>query len=146
MRTVKIILSTLFILFLSFFNAYSQAIYNGSDKHRFTTTYGDIGIDPFNTSWVHIYTDRPKIIFNKDVYTTPNAFSSYNNDLVLKTAARERFRINRSNGNVGIGTTTPDAKLAVKGNIHAKEVKVDLVGWPDYVFKENYSLNEVQNI
>ena len=44
------------------------------------------------------------------------------------------------NGRVGIGTTSPDAKLAVNGNIHAKEVKVDLVGWPDYVFTKGYDL------
>ena len=54
-----------------------------------------------------------------------------------------------STGNVGIGTLTPDAKLAVKGKIHAEEVKVDLsVPGPDYVFKEDYdlkSLEEVQN-
>ncbi len=52
-------------------------------------------------------------------------------------------------GKVGIGTLTPNAKLAVKGNIHAEEVKVDLsVPGPDYVFKEGYdlkSLEEVQN-
>ncbi|MEC7264909.1 MAG: hypothetical protein VXW38_14315 [Bacteroidota bacterium] len=52
-------------------------------------------------------------------------------------------------GNVGIGTTSPDSKLAVKGKIHAEEVKVDLsVPGPDYVFKEGYdlkSLGEVQN-
>jgi hypothetical protein len=44
-------------------------------------------------------------------------------------------------GNVGIGTTNPDAKLAVKGTVHAEEVKVDLqVPAPDYVFEENYHL------
>ena len=54
-----------------------------------------------------------------------------------------------ASGKVGIGTTTPDAKLTVKGNIHAEEVKVDLsVPGPDYVFKEGYalkSLEEIQN-
>ena len=59
----------------------------------------------------------------------------------------ERLVIMASTGNVGIGTTSPDAKLAVNGNIHAKEVKVDLTGWPDYVFKESYTpptLEEVE--
>ncbi|WP_350284676.1 hypothetical protein [uncultured Croceitalea sp.] len=56
-----------------------------------------------------------------------------------------------ANGRVGIGTnlSTPDAKLTVKGDIHAEEVKVDLnVPGPDYVFKEGYdlkTLEEVQN-
>ncbi|MEM8848141.1 MAG: hypothetical protein AAGD17_13655 [Bacteroidota bacterium] len=60
----------------------------------------------------------------------------------------EKVRITK-NGSVGIGTSIPDAKLTVKGNIHAEEVKVDLsVPGPDYVFKEDYdlkSLEEVQN-
>jgi hypothetical protein len=51
----------------------------------------------------------------------------------------ELMRLNGA-GNVGIGTTTPDAKLAVNGTIHSKEVKVDLTGWPDYVFKSSYHL------
>jgi len=51
-----------------------------------------------------------------------------------------------SNGNVGIGTTTPDEKLAVNGNIHAKEVRVDLVGWPDYVFTKEYNLPSLKDV
>ena len=52
------------------------------------------------------------------------------------------------NGNLGIGTTVPDAKLAVKGDIHAQEVKVDLNGAvaPDYVFKEGYDLRSLQEV
>ncbi|SCY40311.1 hypothetical protein SAMN02927916_1942 [Flavobacterium anhuiense] len=43
-------------------------------------------------------------------------------------------------GKVGIGTSTPDSKLAVNGTIHSKEVKVDMNGWPDYVFKKEYNI------
>ncbi len=57
--------------------------------------------------------------------------------------------INYTDGNVGIGTSNPGTyKLAVNGNIHTKEVKVDLIGWADYVFKEGYplpTLEEVEN-
>ncbi|MDB5002094.1 MAG: hypothetical protein JWQ34_319 [Mucilaginibacter sp.] len=49
-------------------------------------------------------------------------------------------------GNVGIGTITPDAKLAVNGTIHTKEVKVDLIGWPDYVFKPKYKLLSILEV
>lgn len=49
-------------------------------------------------------------------------------------------------GNVGIGTTTPDTKLAVNGTIHSKEVKVDLTGWSDYVFKLTYQLPKLSEI
>ncbi|WP_437921170.1 hypothetical protein [Sphingobacterium sp. LRF_L2] len=45
-----------------------------------------------------------------------------------------------ANGNVGIGTTNPAEKLAVNGNIRAKEIKVEATNWPDYVFEENYDL------
>jgi hypothetical protein len=51
------------------------------------------------------------------------------------------------NGNVGIGTISPDAKLAVKGTIHTQEVKVDLsVPGPDYVFEPTYNLKPLAEI
>jgi len=54
----------------------------------------------------------------------------------------------QSSGNVGIGTTSPDAKLTVKGNIHTNEVKVDLLGSvaPDYVFKTDYRLKSIKEV
>jgi len=48
---------------------------------------------------------------------------------------------NVGGGNVGIGTATTDAKLTVKGIIHAQEVRIDVnVPGPDYVFESNYKL------
>ncbi|MNX62476.1 hypothetical protein D3C86_934380 [compost metagenome] len=50
-------------------------------------------------------------------------------------------------GDVGIGTENPDAKLAVNGIIHSKEVKVDLnVPAPDYVFANDYKLRSLQEV
>jgi hypothetical protein len=52
-----------------------------------------------------------------------------------------------TNGNVGIGTKTPDTKLTVNGNIHAKEVKIDLsIPVPDYVFASDYKLKSLLEV
>jgi hypothetical protein len=54
----------------------------------------------------------------------------------------------RSDGFVGIGTSSPDAKLTVKGIIHTQEVKIDLQGAvaPDYVFEKDYNLPSLESI
>ncbi|MGS2765228.1 hypothetical protein [Sinomicrobium sp. M5D2P9] len=49
-------------------------------------------------------------------------------------------------GNVGIGTVNPgDWKLAVNGNIRAKEVKVE-TGWSDFVFEKTYKLPTLKEV
>ncbi len=56
-----------------------------------------------------------------------------------------RLSINKESGYVGLGTDDPDAKLTVKGDIHAEEVTVDLsVPGPDYVFEEDYDLRTLE--
>ncbi|WP_425236616.1 hypothetical protein [Ulvibacterium sp.] len=55
--------------------------------------------------------------------------------------------IHFNSGNVGVGTSTPDAPLTIKGRIHAEEVKVDLsVPAPDYVFHKEYRLNTLREV
>jgi len=50
-------------------------------------------------------------------------------------------------GGVGIGTQNLNGyKLAVKGNIHAQQVNVDLTNWPDYVFKPTYQLPSLTDV
>ncbi|MEL7271616.1 MAG: hypothetical protein AAGL34_18725 [Bacteroidota bacterium] len=58
----------------------------------------------------------------------------------------DTFTINTQSGNIGIGTKTPDSKLAVNGEIHTKEVKVDLVGWSDFVFEKGYDLPSLEEV
>ncbi|UOY08371.1 tail fiber protein [Muricauda sp. SCSIO 64092] len=81
----------------------------------------------------------------KHAYLSSAGELKFLTDLENADASTKMF-LTRS-GRLGIGTTSPDARLTVKGNIHAEEVKVDLsVPAPDYVFKEGYDLKSLQEI
>jgi hypothetical protein len=90
--------------------------------------------------------------YKLDVVGTINATNILINGQPLAGGGSSQWATNGNNisyatGNVGIGTTTPDAKLAVKGTIHTNEVKVDMNGAvaPDYVFEKDYNLMSLED-
>jgi len=64
---------------------------------------------------------------------------------LYSTGQTEKMRI-LGNGNVGIGTANPINKLDVNGTVHSKEVKVDMIGWSDFVFKKDYNLPSLEEV
>jgi hypothetical protein len=71
-----------------------------------------------------------------NLYIRSRINANYSGDIILNDAG----------GNVGIGTTNPGAwKLAVNGQIRAKEIKVE-TGWSDFVFYDNYKLPTLQEV
>lgn len=70
-------------------------------------------------------------------------WSSSNGDRQGSSQTIGSLSVNQS---IGIGTSNPGSyKLAVNGNIRAKEIKVE-TGWADYVFKKDYDLPTLEEV
>ncbi len=50
------------------------------------------------------------------------------------------------NGNLGIGTSNPSHLLSVNGVIRSKEILVEAIPWPDYVFSPQYNLPNLKEV
>lgn len=64
---------------------------------------------------------------------------------IQNSSAVDLFTV-RDDGNVGIGTLNPRAKLAVNGEIFSKKVTVTPTGWADYVFYPGYRLRSLPDV
>ncbi|WP_298312269.1 hypothetical protein [uncultured Aquimarina sp.] len=136
-------------------NATGLGLYTGATERFRIQHNGNVGIGTTNPdaklriqgtySLGRFYTDTDGRF---EIQVTRSNSTALNTDLVL--SAQQHIVLdpntNGTSGNVGIGTYAPDAKLAVNGTIHSKEVKVDLVGWPDYVFENDYNLPTLQQV
>ncbi len=90
---------------------------NQSGALRISTGSGYVDIGPKNTSYAHFYTDRARFYFDKEIRVDGGYIGSYNENLSLRTQGTTRMTILNSNGNVGIGTSSPGKKLEVNGDI-----------------------------
>lgn len=82
------------------------------------TGKGTIDIGAQNSSWAHIYTDRPYFIFNRGIFSAPGIFSSHGTaNLYLRTNGTNRMTILNSNGFVGINSTNPTRNLLIYDNV-----------------------------
>ena len=81
---------------------------------------------------------------NNAVIAANNADLTFGRD--LHSTYTEYMRIQNGTGNVGIGTTTPQSKLAVNGKITTREVEVTPDGWADFVFEDNYALPSLEEV
>ena len=90
--------------------------------------------------------DAPELRFSLDGIQKAAVFwSKLDEKLYMRN--NNNILLMNSSGDVGIGTTIPDAKLTVNGDIHAREVRVDLtVPGPDYVFEEEYDLPTLESL
>ncbi len=83
---------------------------------RINTGFGLLDVGPQNATAAHLSTDRPRFLFDKALFSSQGGFSSLGSNLSLQTNGTSRLTIRRTNGNVGIGITTPSAKLHVNGS------------------------------
>jgi hypothetical protein len=122
---------------------------NGGNVGIGTTSPGYI-LDVAGTMRIGKVSDGTSLILSGKPGTSYNyTFDSRNGNylsVVSQAPGATPFVLDYA-GNVGIGTTAPDAKLAVYGTIHSREVKVDLnVPGPDYVFDSDYKLAELSEL
>jgi len=122
---------------------YGSSVLTFRDDSRFSVTSATIpnlSTTPFS---------MPKYgIAAPIVNSTADLWIAGDNAIRMFTAGNATPRLTIDNvGNVGIGTTTPDQALTVKGKIHAEEVIVNLnVPMADYVFDPSYKLMPLNQV
>jgi len=131
-----------FILGNPFQDGKGGIIQTSDDRHRLFL--GANFYDDINSSWTSITPSKGaagiSIVADQGGWGTQVSFY-VSEDGSLK----ERMAI-LGNGNVGIGTACPQAKLAVNGDIFSTKVKVTLTGWCDYVFNPTYRLRPLSEV
>lgn len=104
---------------------------------------GDVTIgSPRGSSYMQFQTNKSSYIFDKPfLLKSPIISTSFSatDPLTFKTNNTSRLSI-LQNGNIGIGTETPQYLLDVNGTIRADELYINEVSGADFVFDKQYPL------
>ncbi|HBX52386.1 MAG: hypothetical protein A2275_06140 [Bacteroidetes bacterium RIFOXYA12_FULL_35_11] len=88
---------------------------------KFSHSNGFLSLTPLSSDWLYVNTDRGQYIFNKPIWLDDGSINSYGTtDLILQTNGTNRIAFLNSNGNVGIGTSTPSKILDINGNLRVQ--------------------------
>jgi len=153
-------------LLLAFVGCYGMANAQWVDNGATITTNDDVEINGnatlFNNNFFRSYRSdgvTPHQAFGMDgnndiIFNRSAIVGSQKSALVFASADRPiDFRDKNNtvfvrvlpNGNMGVGTISPQSKLSIKGNLESEEVQVKQTV-ADYVFKKDYKLMSLSEI
>ncbi len=118
----------------------------GSDRARFEQTTGIIDLVGYGSLGQAYDNSAGLFTSNKSTLIMTGLQGTGDIKFITRPSGYQARMIIKSDGKIGIGTTTPEALLTVAGNIKSQEVKVtvDAGQGPDYVFEEDYHLRSLE--